>query len=315
MANQIELIAVDLDGTLLNEKNEVSDRNEKAIKAAVERGVKVVIATGKTRFSMLQTLARLGLTTPGIYNQGLIIYQADGAVAHQTTLEPAVARQVITFCEDRGFDVIAYSGDRILVKYDSPQATMLHTRFGEPLPEAVGPLVNILDEIPVNKLIVTKQGDPRRIRAIRWQLEMQLDGKGRLVQAMIPDMVEVLPPRGSKGMALKTVLKEMGITADKMMAIGDGENDKEMIELAGVGVAMGNADDRLKAVAKYTVGTNLEDGVAQAIDRFVFDGKLDEVLGVQAAPAADATPTDAAAESGQSEPAPAETQQQETTEQ
>lgn len=278
---QIELLAVDLDGTLLNEKNEMTERNEKALKVVVERGIKVVIATGKTRYSATNMLNRLQLATPGIYNQGLITYRADGSIAHQTVLDPVVARQVITFAEDRGFDIIAYAGDRLLARVETPLTTMLHEHFGEPATEAIGPLVNILDDIPINKLIVTRQGDPRRIRAIRWQLEMQLDGKGRMVQAQIPDMVEVLPPKGSKGTALKTILKEMGITADKLMAIGDGENDKEMLQMAAISVAMGNADERLKAVADHIVGSNREDGVAEAIDKFLLDGKLDEILAAQ----------------------------------
>lgn len=274
MQNQVELLAVDLDGTLLNEKNELSERNERALRAAIEKGVKVVIATGKTRYSALQLIAQLGLTTPGIYTQGLTVYNADGKITHEWTLDPNVARQVITFAQDRGFDIIAYSGQRVMVHRTLPAAEKLSERYGEPMPEAVGPLQNMVGEVPIHKLIAVRPGDPRRINALRWQLNMQLDGKGRLVQAMIKDMVEILPPAGSKGTALRVVLKDMSIAANKVMAIGDGENDIEMLQLAGVKVAVNNADERLKAVAEHIVATNIEDGVAEAIEKFILGEPL-----------------------------------------
>jgi len=118
---QIKLIVVDLDGTLLNSESKMSSRNENAIKAAMDKGVQVVIATGKTRYSATEVIKTLGLTTPGIYLQGLAIYNADGTIGHQQTLDDSLARQVITFAEDRGFDVVAYSGSRILVKQANPK--------------------------------------------------------------------------------------------------------------------------------------------------------------------------------------------------
>lgn len=265
----IELVVVDLDGTLLNEESKMSERNEKALKAAMEKGVKVVIATGKTRFSARDVIARLDLQTPGIYTQGLTIYNAAGVITTEWKLDPDVARRVITFAEDRGFSMIAYSGDRILTHTDSPHAKGLHEKYGEPEPEAVGPLQNILTEMTIHKLIAAKLGEPARINALRWQLSMQLDGRARLVKSAVMDMVEVLPPNGSKGTALKSVLRSLGISAENTLAIGDAENDLEMLQLAGVGVAMGNANDHLKAVADHVVGTNREDGVAEAIEKFV----------------------------------------------
>ncbi len=272
----IELITVDLDATLLNSKSEMSERNEKALKAAIDQGVRVVLATGKTRASGAAIVTRLGLTTPGIFLQGLAIYQPDGNITYQKTLEPEVARQVITFAEDRGYAVAAYSGSRILVRYEDSWFTKLATDYHEPMPEAVGALQNILDDMPVNKVMVVKPGEPVRINALRWQLEKQLDGRGHLTQAMLPDMIEILPPGGSKGTALKVLLKQMGIDAANVLAIGDGENDIDMIQLAGIGVAVGNASEKLKAVADHVVASNDADGVAEAVERFVLEADKDE---------------------------------------
>jgi hypothetical protein len=265
---RFDLVVVDLDKTLLNSKHELSERNEKALKAAMEQGVKVVLATGKTRTSAQTVIDRLDLTTPGIYLQGLTIHNHDGTISYQKTLDPTLARRIITFAEDRGFTVIAYSGEKLLSRaVDEPSFKFL-TDHHEPRPEAIGPLQNILDEMTINKLFIIKTGDGRRIRGLRWQLEMQIDGKAKLMQA-IDDTVEVLPPNTSKGVALKTLTKELNIPTERVLAIGDGENDLEMLQYAGMGVAIGNAIELLKDTADEVVGTNDEDGVAEAIERFV----------------------------------------------
>jgi Cof subfamily protein (haloacid dehalogenase superfamily) len=276
MSDSIQLIAVDLDGTLLNSAHALTPRTEAALKAAMAQGVQVVLATGKTRFSALGISAQLGLTTPGVFSQGLTVYNGDGTLRYQTALDPAVARRVITFAEDRGFEVVAYASDRLLVRARSNFATLL-TEYGEPETEPVGPLQNILDTTPVNKLVMMDAGDVRRVRALRWQLNAQLDGAARLMQANVPQMVEVLPPGASKGAALRVLLRELKVDAQQVLALGDGENDVEMLQLAGIGVAMGNADPHLKAAADHVVASNDDDGVAEAVERFVLKSRPEPV--------------------------------------
>ena len=267
--SDIKLIVVDLDGTLLNDEHQVSDRNVDALKRAIAQGVKVMIATGKTFLSAKSIIEKLGLTTPGIFVQGLTVYQPDGTLTWQKTLPTDVCRRVITFAEERGFTIVAYSGTRLLCREISDGIERLSEKYHEPELEVVGPLQNILFDTQINKMILVKQNSPKKVTALRWQLERQLDGEGRLVQAMISDMLEVLPPNVSKGGTLPMVLKKLDIAPEHVLAIGDGENDIEMIKLAGVGVAMGNADEKLKAVADHVVSTNQADGVAEAVERFV----------------------------------------------
>ena len=270
----IELIAIDLDGTLLNSQHQLSDRNAETVRKAIERGVKVVLVTGKTHHSAKFLIEKLGLTTPGIYNQGLITALPDGKVTHQATLDPEVARYVITYAEDRGFDLAAYSGNKILVKRVTRWFEDLNKKYHEPMPEGIGPLQNILADIPINKLMVLKEGDPQKVKALRWQFEIQLANKARMLQPSFNDMMEILPPNTGKGTALKQLLKDLGIKPEKVMAIGDGENDIDMFQLVGLGVAMGNAWDIVKSAANVVVGTNDEDGVAQAIEKFVLNETL-----------------------------------------
>lgn len=273
---EIKLIAVDLDGTLLSSKHTVSERNIKALKAAAEKGVKVIVATGKTYASSTEVIKKLGITDPCIFSQGVAIYQPDGTVTHQETLDPVIARQVITFAEDRGFNVLAYSENRLLARNHIPFYDELHKEYGEPAVESIGALQNILGEMPVNKLIFIRKDEPQRVTALRWQLDRLLDGKARLMQTQLKDQVEILPKGASKGKALRVVLKGLDIAPENTLAIGDGENDLEMLELAGVSVAVGNADDKVKAAADHTVASNDKHGVAEAVERFILGGTEEE---------------------------------------
>lgn len=269
MSQPIKLIVTDLDGTLFNSQHQLTERTEKALKAAIEKGVKVVLATGKTRLSGLKVIERLNLDTPGIYLQGLAVYNADGTIRWQQTLDPKVARLAINTGEDRDFIMAAYSGTRVLVRSRNHETDEL-MKYHEGAPEAVGPLQNVLDMLPINKVLAIKLAQPRQITALRWQLSMQINGTGRLVQAL-DDMLEILPPGASKGVALKLLLKDINIPTEQVLAIGDGENDIEMVQLAGIGVAVGNAHQKLKGVANHVVASNDEDGVGEAIERFVLE--------------------------------------------
>ena len=164
----IRLIAVDVDGTLLNSKHELSERSEAALRKAIAQGIEVVLATGKTRNSTMQYIEKLAIKAHGIYLQGLAIYDADGKIHWQQTLNPALARQVITFAEERGFTMIAYSGMRILARTTNNDMYEGMVKYHEPMPEEVGPLQNILNSMEIHKLMAI--GEPHTIKALRWQL-------------------------------------------------------------------------------------------------------------------------------------------------
>lgn len=262
----IKLIVTDMDGTLLNDDHSMSDRNREALRKAIDSGVPVIIATGKTRTSNESVIAALNLDTPGIYVQGLIIFNADGSVRHQQTLDPDMARRVITFVEQRGHKVMAYSGNCLLIKADDDELNAI-ANYHEPMPEPVGPLVNILNTQPIHKLLIFST--PKKLKALRFQLEKQLDGRASLTSTNVMNTLEVLPAGASKGKALKVLLREMNIDAKNVMVIGDGENDMEMVKLAGLGVAVSNANPKLIAIADDIVSSNNDHGVAEAIEKHV----------------------------------------------
>ena len=287
----IKLVILDVDNTLLDTNHELSDRNKQAVEQAVATGVRVILATGKTYGSCKAIMEALNIDDACIFTQGLTIHNADGTMRHQQTLAPEVARRVITFAEDRGFAVIAYSQGRILARRANPLTDELATKWKEVQAEYVGPLQNVIGNMPINKLIVMSGDAEHRLKSLRWQLSAQLNGSANLISGGVGNMLEIVPPNTSKGKALKTLLKEMNIKPDQVMAIGDAENDLEMIQLAGIGVAVGNAQQVLKDAADEVTSTNDENGVAIAIEKYVL-GKQTPDIPATTAPSIEEKPSD-----------------------
>jgi Cof subfamily protein (haloacid dehalogenase superfamily) len=267
MASPIKLIVTDLDGTLLNSNHEISPRTEEALREAMRRGIPLVLATGKTRTSALHIIKHLGLDTHGVYLQGLIVYSGKGDVLYQKTLDPNPAHIAIEAALHGKYPSVIYSGARILTDVKSPYTDIL-TRYHEPQPEPVGPLRAMLDQVPIHKL--TFIDEPSRITALRNELTPQIGQTTTLVQAL-DTMLEVLPPNSSKGEGLQHLLEIINMPPENILALGDGENDIGMVQLAGIGVAMGNAKPELQKAADYITASNDEDGVAEAIERFVLN--------------------------------------------
>lgn len=261
----IQLIALDLDGTLLNSQHQLTPRTARAIQQAIAEGVQVVIATGKTYASVRPVVEQLGLTSPAVCVQGLVLHNPDGSVRSTQALDPALVRHVAEFAEAGNHVVVAYSGLRILIREWHSFAEVL-VAHDEPVPEVVGSLVPLAGQIPINKFIF--YNDPDSVSTLREELAAHVDGQATLVQPL-PELLEVLPLGTGKGAGLARLLAELGIDPQHVLAAGDGENDADMLRLAGIGVAMGNAMQAAKDAADVVVASNDEDGVAEAIERYV----------------------------------------------
>ena len=307
---KIELIIIDLDGTLLNSNHELSERNKTVVKKAIDNGVKVALATGKTRKSAENIIKELGLNTPGVFVQGLILYNADGTIKSQSKLDPKVARKVIQYSEQQGMDVVIYNGDRLLVKSNKPSVDKL-AEFGEPMPKEIGQLLNIVDTTIIHKLMIIADNE-RHLKKLQWQLNQQVGESVSFTTAAMLTSIEVLPKGASKGNGVRALLRLLNIDAENVMAIGDANNDVEMLELVGLGVAVGNATKKVKEVANQIVGNNDDDGVAEAIERFVLPEEKPEPEATSTDEATDAT-SDTTTEEAKAE-ATAEETTEETTE-
>lgn len=263
----IKLIATDIDGTLLNSHHELTPRTEKAIRRAMEKGIHVVLATGKTRGSAVKLIDLFGLTTPGVYVQGLAIYAGDGTISFQQTLEDDVVRQVVEYADTHDLQLLLYSESRIISQHPGRLADQVK-RYHEPEVEVIGSFQPHLGTLKPNKIYFSD--DPEKMTALRNALGSVIGSTATMVQPS-PNMLEILPMGASKGAGLKRLLDMLDIQPENVLALGDGENDLEMIKLAGIGIAMGNAMSHLKEVADFVTATNDEDGVALAIEKFVLN--------------------------------------------
>lgn len=261
----IKLIAIDQDGTLLNDQGVVSERDVQAVQTAVSKGIQVIIATGKTYASAVPVMTQLGITAPGVFTQGLVICNADGTVRHERSLERETAVSLIQFAEAHNLPQNAYCGARILSSRAGKYRALLHEKFHEPLPEVVASLLDSIDTIRINKFLISDEVTNDETRR---QLTDLVGDRATIVQA-VPEYIEVLPPNASKGHGLQLLLTDLGILPHEVLAIGDGENDLEMLHMAGIGVAMGNGKTAVKSIANYVTADNNHSGVAEAIEKFI----------------------------------------------
>ncbi len=282
----IRLLALDLDGTLLNSHGEVSKRNARALTEARAAGVSVALVTGR-RFRDARPLAlELGLDVPVIAHNGALTKHARTFETVAAILLPLeAAHQVLDTGRATGADAMVsddHQGAGLLV-YDriSEGNTALQNYIAwsrrvvgnnaEESVRRVSSLESYLDHAPVH---IAFSGTCAGMQSLSELLERELNGGVRVLRTMYPKrdfaLLDVLHPEASKGAGLAAVAVEQNLTPDEVMAVGDNFNDVEMLEYAGTAIVMQNADAALRDRDGFHVtATNDEDGVAMAIERFI----------------------------------------------
>ncbi len=257
----IKLIAIDVDGTLLDDNHHLSPRNASAIRAATAAGIPVVLATGRMRTSCEWLLSELALETAGIFVQGLHIADKMGQRLHGEFLPADVIAHFLPFAEQHQLSFVAF-GDNEIFTHKRDQYTNIMLDYNEPEPIVVA---NVNDH-PIHKIIVL--AEPDDIQAIRPILASHMGARADILITEAV-MVEVMPTGTSKGHSLRWLAGQMGIEMADVLAIGNADNDLTMLQFAGVGVAMANATQRVLDIADFVTTSNNEAGVAAAIEQFV----------------------------------------------
>jgi len=267
----IKLIVIDLDGTLLDTKKNISEENKKAIKAAVERGVKVTIFTGRNYHSAKRYLEELNLDIPVTFQNGAFIMDFKSKkVIREIYLDSEVALKVIEGARREGVFYILYRDflsekDMVIDKrYYGPYEFYLKQNkrriiFSNDvlncLSSTVAEVALIGEEEKVKKAVqLVKGGDASVIKSTTLQNHT---------------FYEIFGPNCSKAIALQILENYFKVTKDEVMFIGDGYNDIEIMKIVGFPVAMENASEDVKRYAKFITKSNEENGVAYAIEKFV----------------------------------------------
>lgn len=259
----------DIDGTLVTPDRQITGRVLAAAHAAQARGVRVCLATGRIWLSAQPYVERLGADPPAIlYNGGLIYDFTTGTELRRVRLDDDHARAVLEVLA--GVPEVQphlYAGDRVYTGRINDLTEHYRRKDGLYV-EAVGDLLAFLPPGPMKILIIGARPDlakvADRIRALPMPINMVFSEETYL---------EILPAGSSKGAALRFLAEHLDIPLARVVAVGDNLNDQEMIEIAGVGVAMGNAPESLKAVADYVAPTNDAEGLADVIERFMLRGE------------------------------------------
>ena len=275
----IRLVGVDIDGTLLDSRWQLPDRNREAICAAVDAGVEVAIVTGRRYDFAKPVIDLLPCPVTAIVSNGAIVRSPDGATHLRRQLPRAAAREVLEATRDyRDGAAIIFDrprdGQVVFERIDwSHPSRRGYAERNRAFIVEVDPLESALTEDPIQVMFNGGVGPMRDLVELLRGLPAARGCEVAVTEYVDRDfsLVDVLPAGCKKGSTLAEWAARRGYARDEVMALGDNLNDLEMLEAAGLPVVMGNAVPALLARGWHVTGTNDEAGVATAIERFVLD--------------------------------------------
>lgn len=270
----IKLLILDIDGTIAGASNQVSNRVKQAIQAAKDRGIRVGIATGRMYTSALRFHHEIGADFPILAYQGAWIQDPlTGKIHRHLPLPVQAARELVDYFEqpdrrDR-LSVHIYRDDRLYVRQIEPETVAYVERSGIKA-HPVGDLRSILTDRPTKILAMSE--DINLIDTLLLDLKQKYPARELHLTTSVPIFLEATNAGVNKGTAIDYIATELlGITAANVMAIGDNYNDVEMLDYAGIGIAMGNAPSHVQSLADWVAPDVAADGVAVAIEKFILD--------------------------------------------
>lgn len=268
----IELIAIDLDGTLLTPEKKISAKVKETIEMAKTKGIKIVLCTGRPLPGVFQILEALNLQEEGdyviTYNGALVQQSHNGkAIAHHTLNHEsflkieAMSRQVGIHCHTID-ETHIYTANKDISPYSVRESFLVNMPIRYRTVEEMDPT------LVISKMMMIDE--PALLDAAIAKLPKSFYDEYTILKSEA-FYLEVLNKAASKGQALKDLARILDIPKENIMAIGDNENDIDMIEYAGMGVAMGNAIASVKEISDHVTDTNEYDGVATAIETIAFE--------------------------------------------
>ena len=272
-APRYRLLALDIDGTLLRSDKTISPRTLAAILAARNRGVRVVLVTGRRHPAARKIAAMLGFAIDLVLHNGAIIIE-NGEVLRCLPLPRALALRAVAVGRALAADPVLHCGHRgegrLMIEGVEPSNTLLVYYLDRSHPDvtSVDVLDDALDEDPIQVMF---GGALAPMSMLRARLEEKLGGEVRIDRTVYPgsgvQILDVLRAGVGKAEALRFLQDRWDVPAQATLAIGDNWNDQEMLAAAGLGLVMGNADPEMLRLGLGVLPTNDEDGVAVAIER------------------------------------------------
>ncbi|EUJ28841.1 cof family hydrolase [Listeria floridensis FSL S10-1187] len=265
----IKLVAIDLDGTLLNDQHEVTPGVIEAVGEARERGMKIVLCTGRPLAGIKTSLDALDLfhaDDVAITMNGAITLETNSEqIVSSTALGKADLARIFDFCSPLGAHVTYFDAVKMYIPHREISILTARDSLLLETPLYYQTVDEAEDTIEIPKVMLLDE--PEKITEVIDALTDELKARYTIVRS-VPYNLEFLHPDVSKGHALRALAQKLGITAEEVMCLGDAENDVSMFEFAGLPIAMENATEKIKNLAKKITKSNNEDGVAYALRNF-----------------------------------------------
>ncbi len=259
-----KLIAVDIDGTLITTDKRLTERTKKAVKAVVEKGVIFMLATGRAAQGLELVKSQLPIDgMPAVAYNGAMVFDKDQIIS-SLAVEKDVARKVIDEGFKRNAYVIVWANNRLYARYHDKRMDF-YKKISQVEPIYLDDLTALADEGITKVLWFDEE---KNILSYLDEVQILVGDKINAVQSM-PFFLEFFNKDCSKDRAIKLICQRYGIEKEETVAIGDGNNDLEMLLGAGLGVAMANASQFLKEKAKKVIASCDEDGVALFLEELL----------------------------------------------
>lgn len=265
-----KLLALDLDGTLLNSEQKISAKNFSMIRKAEENGVRIVIATGRMFNSALPYINRLDLSGPMItYNGALIKEAKTGQIIDHTPLKKDDIIEILTIARDRDLHINMYHNDQLYVEKYFDEAVFYENISGIKAKQ-INSLNELIDLDITKILLIDRNKDSYKTHLNYFKNKYS---NNLSISKSNSSYIDIMAKDVSKGNALLKVAELYDIKPAEIIAIGDSYNDLKMLKIVGLGIAMENSSNDIKNIAQMTTLNNDNNGVAKAINNIIFSNK------------------------------------------
>lgn len=263
-----KVLVLDIDGTLTNSKKEITEATRQAIWQIMEKGHRVILASGRPAPGMKRYEEELELAKKGGYllsfNGGRIIDCTNGEVVYQRLLPKEIISLLYEYAKKHEAGLLSYEADTILSAFAPDAYVEIESRINNMPVRVVENFAEYID-FDMNKCLMT--APPEQAAVYEKELQELLKDVASVYRSE-PFFIEIMPKNVDKAASLDQMLPLIGMSREQTVCCGDGFNDLPMIRYAAVGVAMGNAQPVVKEAADYITGTNDEDGLVEVIEKF-----------------------------------------------
>lgn len=265
-----KLLVLDVDGTLLNDEREISKRTLAALLKVQQMGVRIVLASGRPTYGLMPLAKALELGNYGgfilSYNGCQIINAQNGEILFERRINPEMLPYLEKKAHKNGFDIFTYHDDTLLTNQPENKYIQDEARLNDLIVIEEDEFSTAIDFAPCKCMLVSD--DEEALIGLEEHWKRRLAGTLDVFRSE-PYFLEVVPCGVDKANTLGALLENLGVKREEVIAIGDGVCDVTMLQLAGVGVAMGHAQDSVKVCADHVTASNEEDGVALAVEKLI----------------------------------------------